>query len=256
MCEVDGMARPIGRAPWWGCYCSIRTQAGCPSGQWEWTVNPPRELRRFESFTCHHVLKGPLTCGNAVRGPFVVSGCDRPRPAVYGCSAGILNRPRRVTHPCRGAAVLPPQHRHLPDEANRVIDRPQPAGPARQAPSLPRAAWYGPVRPRSCRPPVQQSGDQGTAAVDGLLGALGVRPSGTSTHRPHRPPDQELPGQTRTAAVPQVLSQHVGEGATGAVANHQGAFVATGLRKMRDKPFTDRDSVFDSRGKGASGARW
>ena len=72
MCELEAMARPIGRAPWLGCYCSIRTQAGCPSGQWEWTVNPSRKLRRFESFTCHHVLKGPLTCGNVVRGPFRV----------------------------------------------------------------------------------------------------------------------------------------------------------------------------------------
>ena len=34
------------------------------------TVNPSRKLRRFESFTCHHVLRGPLTCGNASQGPF------------------------------------------------------------------------------------------------------------------------------------------------------------------------------------------
>jgi len=34
------------------------------------TVNPSRKLRRFESFTCHHVLKGPLSCGNAGWGPF------------------------------------------------------------------------------------------------------------------------------------------------------------------------------------------
>src|SRR5674476_879625 len=38
------------------------------------TVNPSRKLRRFESFTCHHVLKGPLTCGNAGRGPLLVPG--------------------------------------------------------------------------------------------------------------------------------------------------------------------------------------
>src|SRR3954469_11742402 len=30
-------------------------QAGCPSGQWERTVNPSRKLRRFESFTRHTV---------------------------------------------------------------------------------------------------------------------------------------------------------------------------------------------------------
>src|SRR5450759_5137327 len=39
-----------------------------------WSVNPSRKLRRFESFTCHHVLKGPLTCGNAGRGPLLVRG--------------------------------------------------------------------------------------------------------------------------------------------------------------------------------------
>jgi len=36
------------------------------------TVNPSRKLRTFESFTCHHVLKGPLTCGNAGCRPFRV----------------------------------------------------------------------------------------------------------------------------------------------------------------------------------------
>jgi len=38
------------------------------------SVNPSRKLRRFESFTCHHVLKGPLTCGNAGQGPLHVPG--------------------------------------------------------------------------------------------------------------------------------------------------------------------------------------
>src|SRR5476649_2228777 len=46
---------PDGPGWWFSCYPSIRTTAGCPSGQWEWTVNPSRELRRFESFTCHRV---------------------------------------------------------------------------------------------------------------------------------------------------------------------------------------------------------
>jgi hypothetical protein len=36
------------------------------------TVNPSRKLRRFESFTCHHVLRGPLTSGNVGWGPFRV----------------------------------------------------------------------------------------------------------------------------------------------------------------------------------------
>src|SRR5664280_2898794 len=52
------------------------------------TVNPSRKLRRFESFTCHHVLKGPLSCGNAGQGPFCWSKCDRLTPAVDGCSPG------------------------------------------------------------------------------------------------------------------------------------------------------------------------
>ena len=39
-----------------------------------WAVNPSRKLRRFESFTCHHVREGPLTCGNAGRGPSRVPG--------------------------------------------------------------------------------------------------------------------------------------------------------------------------------------
>src|ERR1019366_5582229 len=47
-----------------------------PGGLSLGTVYPSRKLRRFESFTCHHVMKGLLTCGNAGQGPFVWSGCD------------------------------------------------------------------------------------------------------------------------------------------------------------------------------------
>src|ERR1035437_4165533 len=39
-----------------------------------WSVDPSRELRRFESFTCHHVLKGSLACGKAGQGSSCVSG--------------------------------------------------------------------------------------------------------------------------------------------------------------------------------------
>ena len=56
--DGDG-ARRFG-APLVACYPSMRVTAGCPSGQWEWTVNPSRKLRRFESFTCHHQHKQPL----------------------------------------------------------------------------------------------------------------------------------------------------------------------------------------------------
>src|SRR5207253_1886245 len=67
--RVLGMGAGFGipRGP---CYPSTRTQAGCPSGQWEWTVNPSRKLRRFESFTCHPVHEGPPASGNADRRPF------------------------------------------------------------------------------------------------------------------------------------------------------------------------------------------
>ena len=33
---------------------AVRSTAGCPSGQWELTVNQPRKLRGFESLTRHH----------------------------------------------------------------------------------------------------------------------------------------------------------------------------------------------------------
>jgi hypothetical protein len=42
--------------------------AGCPSGQWERTVNPSRKLQRFESSTRHHLDERPFTCGNAGKG--------------------------------------------------------------------------------------------------------------------------------------------------------------------------------------------
>src|SRR5450631_1004481 len=98
-CRLSCYGRPVGRTPWLSCYPSIRTKAGCPSGQWEWTVNPSRKLRRFESFTCHHVPRGPLTCGNAGRGSFVWAGCDRVKMAVYGCSPGIREEVTAATAP-------------------------------------------------------------------------------------------------------------------------------------------------------------
>ena len=46
-----------------------------------WSVDPSRKLRRFESFTCHHALRGRLTCGTQVRGsPHVPVGY--PKHAV------------------------------------------------------------------------------------------------------------------------------------------------------------------------------
>src|ERR1035437_6623424 len=70
-----------GRRRWWAVVCGecARKLLGKWRFAWSgacrpWTVNPSRKLRRFESFTCHHVLKGPLTCGNAGRGPLLVPG--------------------------------------------------------------------------------------------------------------------------------------------------------------------------------------
>jgi len=49
------------------------------------SLNPSRELRRFESFTCHQVFEGPLTSGNAGK---------------------LLHRRRWETaHPARGSRV-------------------------------------------------------------------------------------------------------------------------------------------------------
>jgi hypothetical protein len=42
------------------------------------TVSPSRKFRRFESFTCHHQRKQPLTCSD------VGQGLSRVRPAVTG----------------------------------------------------------------------------------------------------------------------------------------------------------------------------
>ena len=75
MAMVSGCSRP------WSAVCGeyARKLLGAGHSRWSrswrrWSVNPSRELRRFESFTCHHVLRGPLTCGNAGRGPSRVPG--------------------------------------------------------------------------------------------------------------------------------------------------------------------------------------
>jgi hypothetical protein len=63
--------------------------AGCPSGQWERTVNPSRELRRFEPFTRHTHTKRPPNWSDPVGG-LSVSVCRgepvRVAIALYGQS--------------------------------------------------------------------------------------------------------------------------------------------------------------------------
>src|SRR6476620_3983510 len=96
---LGGGAHRFG-APLVACYPSMRVTAGCPSGQWERTVNPSRKLRRFESFTCHHQRKQPLICGNPDLGLFVVSGDVRGNPAIYGCPCPIC------VQDCSSAAAI------------------------------------------------------------------------------------------------------------------------------------------------------
>src|SRR5438067_2405224 len=61
--------------------CGGTHEAGCPSGQWERTVNPSRKLPRFESLTRHMVTKRPPTSRNASRGP---SASVPPGPTEIG----------------------------------------------------------------------------------------------------------------------------------------------------------------------------
>src|SRR6266704_186939 len=49
--------------------CGGTHEAGCPSGQWERTVNPSRKLRRFESFTRHKRPSRFLTSRNIGQEP-------------------------------------------------------------------------------------------------------------------------------------------------------------------------------------------
>src|SRR5665647_223621 len=94
---------PIWRAPWFSCYSSTRTKAGCPSGQWEWTVNPSRKLRRFESFTCHRVRERASDLRKRGR-----------RPSSYTWR-GYRKRPRFGGH-----QVLVPQACDLRKRVNRI----------------------------------------------------------------------------------------------------------------------------------------
>src|SRR5665811_250191 len=87
------VARPIGRRPWFSCYPSIRTKAGCPSGQWEWTVNPSRELRRFESFTCHHVRERASDLRKRGRRPLLIYlvGVSKTAPFWRSSGSGVAS---------------------------------------------------------------------------------------------------------------------------------------------------------------------
>src|ERR1700758_3412454 len=57
--------------------------AGCPSGQWERTVNPSRKLHRFESCTCHHRSEGVTGHAGGFGRP------DRPQSVRSSSSGGI-----------------------------------------------------------------------------------------------------------------------------------------------------------------------
>ena len=86
------------------------------------SVNPSRKLRRFESFTCHHQRKQPLTCGNADQGLFRrVPGCPTRSGYLRVCVAYFWLRrregrrdpaPRETLQVIEGVGVDPQQHRH------------------------------------------------------------------------------------------------------------------------------------------------
>ena len=59
------------------------------------TVNPSRKLRRFESFTCHHVLDKLLTSGNVGQGLIYIP--DRGIQTAVGESVSKACGPRSLT---------------------------------------------------------------------------------------------------------------------------------------------------------------
>ncbi len=74
------------------CYPSRRTKAGCPSGQWKRTVNPSRELRRFESFTCHPVHRRASDQRKRGSGPFCRPASPSDVPWAEGSRMAVGQR--------------------------------------------------------------------------------------------------------------------------------------------------------------------
>ena len=110
-------------------------------------------------------------------------GAARPSRPDTGRHAGGADPPRRLADPRGAGAVLPPQHRHLPDEADRAAHRAQPDRPARQAAAVARPADARPlivadprVRRRGGRPRSRSCGTAG--------GHAGCRPRASGV--PHR----------------------------------------------------------------------
>jgi hypothetical protein len=59
-------------------------------------LSPSRKIRRFESFTCHHALKGPLTCGNASRGALLCTRWGIQTSVDQSVITAFGGRPRTV----------------------------------------------------------------------------------------------------------------------------------------------------------------
>jgi hypothetical protein len=96
---------------------TARPMAGCPSGQWERTVNPSRKLRRFESFTRHHVAQRPVTSANAEHRPFfaISPSLAQTRPVLRAADSeepvqllrrGAVSRKHAVGLACGLLAVV------------------------------------------------------------------------------------------------------------------------------------------------------
>ena len=92
------------------CYNETDTVPAWSARRADWTINPSRKLRRFESFTCHHVRKEPLICGDVVRGPSVVSGAVsgpiRPSPGVRRRGIQSAGLRRSPAFACRQTGIV------------------------------------------------------------------------------------------------------------------------------------------------------
>jgi hypothetical protein len=123
------------------CHC----QAGCPSGQWERTVNPSRKLRRFESFTRHWHRERLRRLSGAVL--LFQSFEDQNRLLDLPAAVGVRDR-------APGLAQAGPRCRS--PRGRTVAARPRPRrGTARPRGSPPRGPATGgrSSRRSRCRPP-------------------------------------------------------------------------------------------------------
>lgn len=83
--------------------------AGCPSGQWELTVNQSRKLRRFEPCTCHVKIPPCIVCGNEVKNVGgLPKGVDINQP--HGATTFETATTGFITHGHYGSTVFDPMN--------------------------------------------------------------------------------------------------------------------------------------------------